>query len=106
MNLAPINSAIHNSHRDASRYFAAHLRTEARASGWPEHIVRSMKVSYTPDNGFQAKFHPGHHEEAMNLEYGTLSTQPTAALRRASNRTHEVANFMLARLSSHLEGFL
>ena len=76
----------------------SHLRSEAHASGWPKHIVNNMHVSYGKE-GFQANVHESHEAEAKNLEYGTPSSQPTAAVRRFSNRTQEAETFLVGRLS-------
>ena len=60
-----------------------------------------MSVSYTKD-GFDAHVHDDHHAEAMNLEYGTPSTQPSAAVRRFANRMTEAEKFLTGRMHSHL----
>ena len=77
------------------------MRSEARASDWPEDIVRHMRVSYG-DEGFNIHVHDAHKKEALNLEYGTPNTLPTAAMRRFSNRTQEAEKFFIGRLGAHL----
>jgi len=99
--LETLHTALHKSSLETSRYLSAGLRNEARRSGWPDHIVRHMNVSYTKD-GFNAHVHDDHHAEAMNLEYGTPSTQPTAAVRRFSNRMADAENFLTKRMYRHL----
>lgn len=95
-----LNQASH----DTTRLLSAHLRSQARASGWPEHIVRHMRVSYAGD--FKIGAHPEHMKEIENLEYGTPSTQPTAALRRFGNRTQEAEKFLMGRIAQQLGGKL
>lgn len=95
----PYSSAIKQASRESSKYMSALMRTEARASGWPEHIVRSISV----DDSFNVNVHKAHRAEAMNLEYGTPDTQPTAALRRMANRTGQVEAFFVRRMA-HLTG--
>ena len=91
-------SAIHNSSHEAARVMSAQVRSEARASGWPEHVVRNTHVKY--DSGkFTAHVHPTHSAEAADLEYGNTNQRPTAAIRRASNRTKEVEKFLVGRIS-------
>jgi len=96
-----LHQALHRSSIETSRFLSAGLRNEARTSGWPEHVVRHMSVSYTKD-GFDAHVHDDHHAEAMNLEYGTPSTQPSAAVRRFANRMTEAEKFLTGRMHSHL----
>lgn len=80
---------------------SAQLRSEARASGWPDNIVRGMHVTY--DKGsFVVRSHPDHKPQVLNLEYGTPDTQPTAAIRRFSNRQHSSEYFLLKRAMQHI----
>ena len=95
------HSALKHATNDASRYMTSHLRSEAHASGWPSHITRNMKVTHGAD-GFQAHVHDSHKAEAEDLEYGTPSTQPTAAVRRFANRTQEAEKFLVGRMSKML----
>jgi len=96
-----IHSAIKNSGHETSRFVTAHVRDEARNSGWPEDLIHSTHVSYGED-GFTAHTHDKHAEKVKDLEYGTPSSRPTAALRRAANRTHEAESFFVQRLAQHL----
>lgn len=96
----PYENAIKKATRESARYMSALMRTEARASGWPEKVVRSITV----DNSFNVNVSKDHHSFAMNLEYGTPDTQPTAALRRMANRTTQVEHFFVRRLSSFAGG--
>ena len=83
----------------------AHLRSEARASGWPDNIVRNLHVRHS-DGAFTIHGNPTHKTEILNLEYGTPSNQPTAAMRRFNNRQQEAEKFMLARTMQHMDGYL
>ena len=99
--LSKIKTSLHKSSVETTRMMSAHLRAETRASGWPEHIVRGMHVSYS-DGAFSVHSHPDHRDEILNLEYGTPNTQPTAAIRRYENRTAEAERFLLGRTMHHL----
>ncbi len=90
---------------ETTRFMGAHLRSEARASGWPEKIVRNLHVRYS-DGAFTIHGNPDHKTEILNLEYGTPSNQPTAAMRRFNNRQQESEKFMLARTMQHMDGYL
>ena len=96
----PYDNAVKRATRESTRYMSALMRTEARASGWPDKVVRSITV----DDSFNVNVGKEHHSLAMNLEYGTPDTQPTAALRRMSNRTTEVEHFFVRRLSAFAGG--
>ena len=94
-------SAIHQSSHEASQVMSSQLRSEARASGWPEHVVQNMHVKY--NNGkFTNHVHDSHASEAADLEYGTTTQRPTAAIRRFSNRTHEAEKFLVGRVSQRV----
>ena len=94
-------SALHQATHETSRVMSRQLRAEAHASGWPSHVVRSMKVNYNEGN-FEAHVHDAHKSEAHDLEYGTPGTQPSAAVRRYANRTHEAETFLVGRMSKIL----
>ena len=79
---------------------SAHLRSEARASGWPEHIVSTLHVKHS-GGAFTVHAHPDYQKDVMDLEYGTPSTQPTAAIRRFNNRQQEAERFLIKRAFHH-----
>ena len=92
-----IHSAVEKAAKQTSRYMTGQLRKEAKASGWPRHIVGNMGVIYD-DNKFQVHVHDRHFDEAQRLEYGTEHDRPTAAIRRSSNRTKEAEQFFIGTL--------
>ena len=94
-------AALTRASHETSRLMSSHLRSEAHASGWPKEVTRRMKVTYGKD-GFQAHVHDSHKAVADDLEYGTPSTRPTAAVRRFSNRTKEADTFLAGRLNQIL----
>jgi hypothetical protein len=95
------HSALEKASHETSRVMTHQLKLEAHASGWPSHVVRNMSVKYG-EEGFQAHVHDSHEGTAHELEYGTTSTQPTAAVRRFSNRTQEAEKFLVGRLNKHV----
>lgn len=98
-------NSIHRASHETSRLVGAHLRSEAKANGWPSHVVNSTSVSYSK-NGFAANVSEKHHAEALDYEYGTPSRQPSGAIRHTANRTAESENFLVNRLFQHLEAYL
>lgn len=101
MNPAEIHHAIHRAAVDTTRLLSSHLRKQARASAWPEHIIRHMRVSYNGEE-FNLHVHPEHHADAHVLEYGAPGFSPTAAVRRFGNRTKEAEQFFVKRLGAEL----
>lgn len=102
--LKAAKESLHKASVETTRFMSAHLRSEARASGWPDHVVRGMHVTYD-DGNFAVHSHPDHKAEILNLEYGTPDTQPTAAIRRYANRTAEAQKFLLGRAAKHLGSY-
>lgn len=96
-----ITSALNHAGQDTTHYLSAHLRQEAAESGWPSHVVNTLRVEHK-DGSFSATVHDNHLAEALDYEYGTPSMRPTAAIRRASNRTKEAEHFYVNRLMKHL----
>lgn len=105
MNRQKLTNALNQASHETTRLLSAHLRTEARKSGWSDDVVRSMHVTYDKD-GFTSHVGARHYNKALNLEYGTPDTQPTAAVRRFNNRTAEAQHFFVNRLFKHIEGEL
>lgn len=98
-----MKSAIHKASIETSRFLGAHYRQEARKSGWPEELVRSLSVSYTP-KGFTVRAPEHLHDKIYDHEYGTPAMSPTAAMHRAGNRTTRAEKFFVDRLNDHLGG--
>lgn len=99
------HTALEKSSYETAHMLSRQLRHETRASGWPEHIVNRMKVHYH-DGEFKIAAHPKHTSHINDLEYGTPSTRPTAAMRRFSNRLQEGESFLVGRMMMHLGGDL
>ena len=99
--LTKIKDSLNKASTDTAKVMAAHLRTETRASGWPDEIVRSLYVAHK-EGKFHVGAHPTYYAEVLNLEYGTPSTNPTAAIRRFNSRQAESEKFLLGRAMSHL----
>ena len=96
-----IDSALSNASKETSHFLSAHLRQEASESGWPSHVVNSMRVEHK-DGSFSATVHDDHLGEAMDYEYGTPHMRPTAAVRKFANRTGEAEKFFVNRFMKHM----
>lgn len=78
---------------------SAQLRAEARNAGWPSHAANALTVHYDGKD-FNVVSH-GNHNLIGDLEYGTPSTSPTAAIRRFKNRMGNTEQFFMDRLTVH-----
>lgn len=96
-----LQRAVKRASIDTSRHLSAALRKEARASGWPRHIVNSLRMSHGRD-GFDVHVHDAYQSEAMDHEFGTTEQQPNPAIRRVLNRTLPSESFFLSRAAKHL----
>lgn len=81
---------------------SAHVRSSARASGWPDHVVQSLSVQHK-DGAFHV-FNHGDKSAFEDLEYGTQSTPPNAAVHRSINRTAKAEDFFKKRVNAYLWG--
>jgi hypothetical protein len=99
------HTALNKSAQETARYMSTHLQNEARAAGWPDHIVNGMKVQHH-DGEFKISANSKHSKEIKNLEYGTPDSRPTAAMRRFSNNTAEAEEFFVGRMLDNLGGQL
>ena len=96
-----IEAALHNAGTETSHYLTAHLRAETHASEWPTHITNSVRVKHS-NGSFSIHVPDAHKEEALDYEYGTPNSRPTAAVRRFNNRTSEAEKVFASRFLKHL----
>jgi len=101
--LSQVKDSLAKATVDTTRFMSAHLRIEARKSGWPDDVVRHLSVHHN-DGEFTVHSHDDHRNTVMDLEYGTPSQRPTAAIRRFNNRTAASEKFLLSRTSKYLKG--
>lgn len=78
----------------ADSYLSETLRHHATSHGWPQDLSQSLGVHH--HDGHVRVSIPDHLvESAMDLEYGTPSTPPTATIRQFLNRhSHMVKPLM------------
>lgn len=101
--LKNVKDSLHKASVETSRMMSAHLRSEARASEWPDHVVSHLSVAYN-DGQFAVHAHDDHRAQVLDLEYGTPSKQPTAVIRRFSNRLSDIEKFLVLRTGHHMKG--
>jgi formylmethanofuran:tetrahydromethanopterin formyltransferase len=105
MKPAHIHEAIHKASHETSRVASASMRKEAAKSGWSRDVVKNTKVLYD-NNEFGVHVKEEHYAAALDHEYGTPDSRPTAAVRRMSNRTDHLENFLVNRIYKHIEDHL
>jgi hypothetical protein len=101
--LSQVKDSLARATQDTTRFMSAHLRIEARKSGWPDDVVRHLSVRHS-DGEFTVHSHEDHRSTVMDLEYGTPNQRPTAAIRRFGNRTAASEKFLLNRTAKYLKG--
>ena len=86
--------------QDTARFMTRQLRQHAAENGWDEDIIANMHVIH--ENGkFTTSIHPDHVERAMNLEYGTETERPRAAIRKFLNDTKTAEQAFMLRANHH-----
>lgn len=60
------------------------VRDSAVSHGWDDGIVSNMAVSYS-NNSYSVDIHPEVEPLAMDKEFGTETSRPTAAIRKYGN---------------------
>jgi len=92
------HTSLDKSSHETAKYLSSHLRNEATAAGWPDHIVSGMKVHYH-EGEFKIAANKKHTKEINDLEYGTQDSRPT-------NDTSEAEEFLVGRMLKHMGGEL
>lgn len=82
-------------------YMTADVRHSAMKQGWDIETASNTNIMY---DGTEVKVHidAGFESQAMDLEYGTESSRPTAVLRKYGNRTQDAEKVFLSALSKGL----
>ena len=93
--------ALETSGHETAMFMSSRLRSDARALGWPEEVAGNLHLKHS-DGGFHVHAHESHKDKVLDLEYGTPTSQPTAAIRKFNNRYHEFDNFLIKRAGHHV----
>jgi hypothetical protein len=94
--------AVAKAKQDTARFMTRQLRQHATDNGWDSEVVNNMHVTH--ENGkFSTHVHPAHVEKAMNLEYGTESQRPRAAVRKFLNDSKTSERAFMTRINHHLK---
>lgn len=89
-------SSLIQAGQETAIHMTAQLRAQCLASGWDRSIANRVKVTFS-SGGFKVVYPDEIKKDVENLEYGTPTTQPTAAFRRFQNRLDKAADYMMTR---------
>lgn len=89
-------SALTQAGQETAIVMTAQLRSQCIASGWDKSVADRIKVTFS-SKGFKVIYPDEVKRDVENLEYGTPSSQPTAAIRKFMNRLDKPASYMLSR---------
>jgi len=77
------------------------LRQSAMDNGWGAEVASNTHVMYD-GKSYLIDVRSDLESQAMDLEYGTPSTRPTAAIRKYSNNTQDAENAFVTALEKEL----
>jgi hypothetical protein len=77
------------------------VRKKAKDNGWEEDVANAVKISFQNDR-YQLSISNNFTEKAMDLEYGTTKSRPTAAIRKYANNTLKVEGDIIKGLEQEL----
>ena len=86
---------------DTAKDMTADLRKDALSHGWHKDVVNNMHVEYSDEAGFTVKVHPDFHDRAFLHEFGSPGNQPTAVIRKYSNRDNVSNDVIIKHLEKH-----
>jgi hypothetical protein len=87
--------------KNAANLMTFEVRKKAKDNGWEEDVVNSIKVSFQNDK-YQLSISNNFTEKAMDLEYGTTRSRPTAAIRKFANNTSKAEAAIIKGLEQEL----
>ena len=77
------------------------LRQSAMDNGWSTEVASNTHIMYD-GKSYLVDVRSDLESQAMDLEYGTPDTRPTAAVRKYSNNTQDAENAFITGLEKEL----
>jgi hypothetical protein len=77
------------------------IRQSAVESGWSNELASNTHVMYD-GTSYHVEVRDDLSSQAMDLEYGTPSTRPTAVVRKYANNTQQIEQAFVATLEKEL----
>jgi hypothetical protein len=87
--------------KNASQLMAMDIRQSAAQSGWKEDVAQTINVSYTTGR-YKVSVPKKLEGQALDLEYGTTRSRPTAVLRKYANDTSKIEKSIINGMEKDL----
>jgi hypothetical protein len=94
--------ALEKASAEATHFMTGELRRNAVHHGWDPEVASSIYV----DHDFKVRVPAYHAEAAWKHEYGSITQQPTAVIRKYNNSHAAVDRVILHRAAKHIGGSL
>jgi hypothetical protein len=87
--------------KDTAKFISEDVRDLATKHGWDPETVDGVSVNYD-DSSFSLNIAPEVEHSAMNLEYGTETTAPTAVFRKYASNTKKAEQVFIRGLEKRI----
>lgn len=87
--------------QQTSLLMTADIRQSAMDSGWSSDIASNTLVMFDGSQ-YQVSVHSEFEGQAMDLEYGTPTSRPTAVFRKYANNTQPIEKAFVSSLEKEL----
>lgn len=94
-------SSVRKSAKNAASLMTADVQQNALESGWSEDVAYSTKVVFQNDK-YKVAVSEKFNNQALDLEYGTTRSRPTAVLRKYSNNTSKIESSIVRGIEKEL----
>jgi len=87
--------------KNAANLMTSDIQQSALENGWPEDVAYSTKVTFQ-NNKYKVNVSKKFNSQALDFEYGTTKSRPTAVLRKYSNNTSKIESSIVKGLEKEL----
>ncbi len=87
--------------KNAANLMTADIQQSALENGWAENVAYSTKVMFQNDE-YKVDVSEKLNSQALDLEYGTTKSRPTAVLRKYSNNTSKIESSIVRGIEKEL----
>jgi hypothetical protein len=94
-------SVASKSAKNASKLMTLDVQQSAVQNGWKENVAQSTRVSYVKGK-YEVSVASKFEGEALDLEYGTTRSRPTAVLRKYANDTLKIEESIIKGMEKDL----
>ena len=94
-------SSARKAAKNAANLMTFDLQKNAINNGWSEDVAYATKVVFKNDK-YQVSVSNKLNSQALDLEYGTTRSRPTAAIRKFANNTDDAQDSIVRALEKEL----